>query len=680
MSVTPSSSSGDPSTPVRIGNFFSTFDTESIINQLTAARQAPINQLTAQQTLISQRSTALSQLTTQFSALLSRVNTLFDSTSVSAKTASVTGFGVQAAAGPNAAPGSYSIAVNKLATTTTALGTNLTAALDATSVLATSDFRTPVTAGTFTVKAASGVAATITVDPATQSLNDVIAQINAQTGTTGITASIVNDANGLPNILHLDSTMGDIQLGTGADTSNFLSATNLLASPGTTARESTLPVSGINVLTTMNSAAFLGGPPAAGAHSFTINGATINYDTSVDSLSTVLSRINSSNAGVSATYDPIADKISLTQSKPGSIAISLADDGAGGDFLAKTGLLSATQTLGTNAEYSVNGGPTQYSASNTVTLTTGVTLTLNGLTAGSPATVTVGQDTSTAVGNITNFVNDYNSLLQALGDVTKADKDSAGPFSGDSAFLALRSTLRSMVTGSALNPTGRYSDLGSIGLSFGAFGSAVGTTNTLQLDADKFKAALASDPVSVQAAMSGLKVDAAIAPGSTGSITGMTGSYVGTIPGSYSVIDDGAGNLTATFSPANGGAPIITTATVTAGSTNTTLIPGMTLTVGALQAGTTTVNATTSSASVLSQLKTFLEGQVGTNGTLAKRQDEFTTVSKDIDTRKAQIQASIDAEMALMRQKFIAMEQAQAQANSVMQQLLQAQNQNKSGS
>jgi flagellar capping protein FliD len=160
----------------------------------------------------------------------------------------------------------------------------------------------------------------------------------------------------------------------------------------------------------------------------------------------------------------------------------------------------------------------------------------------------------------------------------------------------------------------------------------------------------------------------------------MTGSYVGTIPGSYSVIDDGAGNLTATFSPANGGAPIITTATVTAGSTNTTLIPGMTLTVGALQAGTTTVNATTSSASVLSQLKTFLEGQVGTNGTLAKRQDEFTTVSKDIDTRKAQIQASIDAEMALMRQKFIAMEQAQAQANSVMQQLLQAQNQNKSGS
>ncbi|MEO9254340.1 MAG: flagellar filament capping protein FliD [Tepidiformaceae bacterium] len=675
MSLNPSSST--PSTPVRIGNFFSTFDTESIISQLTTARQAPIHQLEAQQTLLSQRSTALTQLTTQFSALLSRVNTLFDSTSVSAKTASVSGYGVQAAAGPNAAPGSYSIAVNKLATTTSTLGSAITAALDATSMLSSSNFRTVVTAGTFTMKAATGAAA-ITVDPATQSLNDLIAQINAQTGTTGITASLVNDANGLPNILHLDSTMGDIQLGTGADTSNFLSATNLLASPGTSSRESTLAISGLNVLSPMSTASFLGGPPVSGAHSFTINGATINYDATNDSLSTVLARINASNAGVTATYDPVADKISLTQSKPGSIAISLADDGTGGDFLAKTGLLTSAQALGTNAEYSVNGGPVQYAASNTVSLSGGVSLTLTALTIGTPATVTVAQDSSTAISNVNDFVNDYNSLLQSLGDATKADKDSSGPFSGDSAFLSLRSTLRSMVTGSALNPTGRYGDLGSIGLSFGAFGSAVGTTNALQLDADKFKAALANDPVSVQAAFSGLKVDASIAAGSTGSIANMSGSYSGTNPGSYSILDDGVGNLTATFTPNNGGAPVTTTASVTAGSTNTTLIPGMTLTIGALQAGTTTVTAITSSASVLTQLKTFLEGQVGTNGTLAKRQDEFTTVSKDIDTRKAQIQASIDAEMALMRQKFIVMEQAQAQANSVMQTLLQAQNQKSS--
>src|SRR6185312_15846123 len=114
-----------------------------------------------------------------------------------------------------------------------------------------------------------------------------------------------------------------------------------------------------------------GGPPASGAHSFTINGVTINYDTSADSLTDVIGRINTSTAGVTASYDSITDKITLTQTKLGSIQMSLADDGTGGDFLAKTGLLAASQTLGTNAQYSINGGPDQYSATNTVTLSTG---------------------------------------------------------------------------------------------------------------------------------------------------------------------------------------------------------------------------------------------------------------------------------------------------------------------
>ncbi len=665
--------------PIRIGNFYSSFDTESIINQITLARQAPIRQIEQQQSLIKQRQQALTTLTTQFSTLLSRVNTLFDSTSISAKSATVSGLGVQAAAGPTATPGSFTVAVNKLATATAATGGLLSAGVDAVSTLSASNIATAVTAGTFTIKSATGAAATITVDPATQSLNDVIAAINAQTATTGVTASLVNDADGRPNIVHLDSTMGAIQIGSGGDTSNFLAATNLLAAPGTTARESTLGVARIKMGDKMSGASFLGGPPAAGAHSFTINGATINYDTSADSLNDVLNRINASSAGVTASYDPIADKISLTQNKPGSVSMSLADDGAGGDFLAKVGLLNAAQTLGENAEYSINGGPSQFASSNTVSLSTGVTLTLTALTGGTPATVTVAQDTTAAVNNMKNFVNDFNSLYQSLNDATKADKDSAGPFSGDSALLMLRTSLRSMVTGSALNASGRYTDLGSLGLSFGAFGSAPGSTNTLQLDETKFKAALAADPVSAQAALSGLKLDAALEPGGTGSLGGISGSYAGKLSGTYQITDDGAGNLTSVFTPSNGGAPVTSTAVITAGGTNTTLIPGVTLTFGALQAGANTVTVTQTSASVISKLRDFLNGQVGTNGTLGQRQDSFTKISKDMDARKDQIQKSIDAEMDLMRKKFIAMEQAQSKASSISQALLQMQTKQASG-
>ena len=657
--------------PVRIGNFYSSFDTDAVIAQLTAAAQVPITQINTQEAKINQQNDAITAIQTQFATLLSRANTLMDPASVSAKTATVTGDGVSAAATPDAVPGSFTIDVTQIATGTSETGSALTGALDATSLLNASNFGTPVTAGTFTIKTAQG-SATITVDPTTQSLNDVLAAINAQTATTGVTASITTDANG-KDIIHMDSgSAGPIQLGNGADTSNFLAATNLLASPGTSTRDSTLPVARINLASTMATASFAGGAPVSGAHSFTINGVQINYDASADSLSSVINRINTSAAGVKATYDPITDKLSLTQSKLGSIGIQLADDTTGGNFLAATGLLTASQALGQNAQYSINGGPAQYSASNTVTVGNGVTVTLDAPTGGTPATVTVGADETSAVTNINNFVTDFNALMTALAAATKADKDTPGPLSGDSDLISLMSSLRSMISDVGTNVTGSDTILASIGLSFGPIGSAVGTTDTLVFDQTAFNTAVQNDPLSVQNALSQFSLTAALAPGGTSSITGATGSYVGTIPGTYKITDDGLGNLTSVFSPADGSSPITELATVTANGINTSLIPGMTLQIGTLQAGTTTINASVTSESVIGKLRDFLNGIAGPNGTLKNRTDEYTNDIKDMEARKVEIQASIDAQVAVWQQKFTDMEEAEAQASTISQGLTQA--------
>jgi len=657
--------------PVRIGNFYSSFDTDAVIAQLTAAAQVPITQINTQEGKINQQNDAITAIQTQFATLLSRANTLMDPASVSAKTATVTGDGVSAAATPDAVPGSFTIDVTQIATGTSETGSALTGALDATSLLNASNFGTPVTAGTFTIKTAQG-SATITVDPTTQSLNDVLAAINAQTATTGVTASITTDANG-KDIIHMDSgSAGAIQLGNGADTSNFLAATNLLASPGTSTRDSTLPVARINLASTMATASFAGGAPVSGAHSFAINGVQINYDASADSLSSVINRINTSAAGVKATYDPITDKLSLTQSKLGSIGIQLADDATGGNFLAATGLLTASQALGQNAQYSINGGPAQYSASNTVTVGNGVTVTLGAPTGGTPATVTVGADETSAVTNINNFVTDFNALMTALAAATKADKDTPGPLSGDSDLISLMSSLRSMISDVGTNVTGSDTILASIGLSFGPIGSAAATTDTLVFDQTAFNTAVQNDPLSVQNALSQFSLTAALAPGGTSSITGATGSYVGTIPGTYKITDDGLGNLTSVFSPADGSSPITELATVTANGTNTSLIPGMTLQIGTLQAGTTTINASVTSESVIGKLRDFLNGIAGPNGTLKNRTDEYTNDIKDMEARKVEIQASIDAQVAVWQQKFTDMEEAEAQASTISQGLTQA--------
>jgi flagellar capping protein FliD len=235
-------------------------------------------------------------------------------------------------------------------------------------------------------------------------------------------------------------------------------------------------------------------------------------------------------------------------------------------------------------------------------------------------------------------------------------------------------SLRGVIGGTGQNVVSRYQTLNSIGLSFGPIGSAPGTANTLQLNSATFQAALQADPLSVQNALSTLTLSASIAGGSTGSITGMTGSYKGTKTGKFVITDDGAGHLTSTFTPGDGSAAVTQSVTVGANSTESTLVLGMTLNIGALQPGTTTINVTQTSASVMQQLQQFLNGQVGAHGTLQSRSDEFTAVSKDIDAQKARIQANIDSEVARLQAGFTAMEQAQAQSSSILNTLTQTQN------
>lgn len=661
MTLSTSSSANEP---VRIGGFYSSFDTQAVVKALAAVAQAPIASMQKKQDALQQKSLIVARLQTEIATLLSTANRMLLPDSVSAKTATVTGTGVTASARSNAATGTFNVSVLQVATSTTATGSALTAPLDAASPLNSSNFGTPVTAGSFTIKTGQGTAV-VSVDPATQSLNDVIDAINAQSATTGVTASLSAGPTGQLDLLDLQSAAGPIQLGTGADTSNFLAATNLLASPGTSQRTSTLAINRINLAATMSAASFLGGPPASGPHTFTINGVNISYDASSDSLGAVVARINSSGAGVRAAYDSNTDRITLTQSAPGSLGIQLADDGTGGDFLARTGLLSALQVPGQNAQYSINGGPVVHSTSNTVDLGNGVTLTLAAPTGASTATVTVAQDSASAAASLASFASDYNKLMDDLAEVTKADRTNPGALSGDSNLISLRTRLKGMISNPGVNVSGRFGQLASIGLSFGPIGSAPGTTSALVFDAAVFNSALASDPAGVQAALSQITITPALLPGGTSSVTGMSGSYAGKIAGTYTITSDGLGNLTAVLAPSDGTASITTTATVTAGSSNTTLLPGMTLTIGALQAGTTTITANTSSQSVISQVKDFLNGLVGPRGTFKNLQDEYSNVIKSLEARKAQVQKSVDAQVAMWQHRFSLMEQAQARASQV---------------
>src|SRR5690606_3503328 len=112
-----------------------------------------------------------------------------------------------------------------------------------------------------------------------------------------------------------------------------------------------------------------------------------------------------------------------------------------------------------------------------------------------------------------------------------ATDNKSGPLSGDSSLRQLKSDLRAIITSPAINIEGSLKTLNQIGISFGAVGSALGSTNTLKFDEAVFKTAMTNDSAGVQNLLSALTLTPTLEPGGTGSITGMTGTFAGNTPG-----------------------------------------------------------------------------------------------------------------------------------------------------
>ncbi|HXU25286.1 MAG TPA: flagellar cap protein FliD N-terminal domain-containing protein, partial [Tepidiformaceae bacterium] len=90
MTLNPSSSANEP---VRIGGFYSSFDTQAVVKALAAVAHAPIDSMQKRQDALQQKSLVVARLQTEIAALLSNANKLLLPNSVSGKTASVTGSG-----------------------------------------------------------------------------------------------------------------------------------------------------------------------------------------------------------------------------------------------------------------------------------------------------------------------------------------------------------------------------------------------------------------------------------------------------------------------------------------------------------------------------------------------------------------------------------------------------------
>lgn len=466
---------------LNLSGLASGFDWNSVVDQLTEVERAPERRMSSEQDKIDQRNNSLGSVKTQLTVLQSRINALKDPALYDKRTSTVSATSVATATATATTPlGSYRFAVQQLATAaslqgTSDIGGNLSATYDYSSVsLANAPFSTAVTAGTFSV---NGKRIDVTTD---DTLATVFDRINSATeGAVTASYNVTDDTIEL-------SSGSEIILGSATDTSNFLQAARL-ANNGTGAIASSSKLGAVNPGKTLDSANFAtaltdGG---SGAGEFKINGVSITFDSSKDTLNSVISRINSSDAGVIAAYDAVNDRMVLTNKSTGDIGVGVED--VTGNFIAATGLGAGSIQHGKNLLYTLNGGGTLTSQSNTITeASSGIPgLSASVLTEGS-FNVDVAVDSKAISTALNDFITEYNKTQSIINSSTASTTDSkgkvtAGILAGDSDASAINSQLRALVNGD-VSVTGSLIRLDSLGFSSNGNDDSIAATDATELD------------------------------------------------------------------------------------------------------------------------------------------------------------------------------------------------------
>ncbi len=388
----------------------------------------------------------------------------------------------QPVAGVGTAIGIYQIAVAKLATTSRRTGTSdIGSALNTTDdvsglTIANLPTSSAVSAGTFSV---NGKKVTIAL---TDTLDQVFTAIS--TATSGaVTASYD----------HLNDTVtlsgGSLVLGAANDSSNFLSAMKLANVDGSTAT-SISKLGSVNKSAALSSARLktpITAVDGSGNGTFAINGVSISYNVGTDTLSGILQKINQSGAGVTAAYDGSNDRITINNNVTGDIGIGVSETAGG--LMDALGISSGlTLARGVNAEFTVNGGATLTSTSNTLD---SVAHGIEGLSVAvdtvATQTITVSADTKNMRTSIEDFIAKFNDVQNYIDEQTKITtangKVSTSLLSDNHEIQAWASSLRAKAFGTVSGLSGTISRLENMGIDFTAGTSNLSIKNGTKLDA-----------------------------------------------------------------------------------------------------------------------------------------------------------------------------------------------------
>jgi flagellar hook-associated protein 2 len=241
----------------------------------------------------------------------------------------------------------------------------------------------------------------------------------------------------------------------------------------------TLQVNNLATSATMTSAHLASSATAVGTGTLTIavgsSSMQIGIDSTNSSLAGIAAAINSdpNNPGVTASIITATSgsRLILTGTATGAAnAISVTPSGGDGGL----SVLAFTQTQpAQDASFSINGFAAT-SASNAVSSAiTGVTINLQKASAvGTPTTLTISPDISSAQGAIDKFVTAVNGVLSSIQTLTAYDPSTqtAGPLNGNATLESFQNQLQNIL-GKVTSGSGGVKSLTDLGINAGTDGS-----------------------------------------------------------------------------------------------------------------------------------------------------------------------------------------------------------------
>jgi flagellar hook-associated protein 2 len=522
VSSTSSSTSGTlgDAPPVSFPGVASGIDYNAIIEKYTAETLSQEAPLQAQVSNLNNENTAILKIKTLLGSVQDSLTALSNPTIFGAYTAtpSNTADGSTAATltqltGSSAVAGTYTINAQTAATATVITNNpDANGALDTTDDLAAAGTAITPTNGTSGNGSITINGTQVNYNVNTQSLTTILNNIQSQVA--GVTYSI-NSTTGTVTL------NGVTTLGSGADSGNLeqvLKLDTAQLSGGTVTSSSS--INGINEYDAFNSDNNAGFATTVTAGTFTINGVSFTVNPATDSLSDIISEINSSTAGVVAQYNTSTSQITLTSSTAGPESILLGASGDTSNFLTATGLKTGTTTAGTQASltYTANNvTQTVYSSTNTFTnIVPGFSLVVNNSSPSSFSngqstyyTVTVASDPTQAESAINTFIKNYNTAIQTLNNDLQAPTVSAGTTSSDGLSTStssgggilygnfeveeLKNQLVSLVSGFIPSGSNQYNSLSTVGITLNTASQTVGEQSDSSDASDSSSTASSTD-------------------------------------------------------------------------------------------------------------------------------------------------------------------------------------------